>query len=86
MAAKLQAVYAALDQGSNEAALKLLKGALKKATRGVRTELLALRGVALACEFANGSAVPVASYPWCDTGRGVEERLAASQDSRSWQM
>ena len=47
MAAKLQAVYAALDQGSNEAALKLLKGALKKATRGVRTELLALRGVAL---------------------------------------
>ena len=36
-----------------------------------------LRGVALACEFANGSAVPVASYPWGDTGRGVEERLGA---------
>ena len=36
-----------------------------------------LRGVPLACEFANGSAVPVASHPWCDTGRGVEERLGA---------
>ena len=47
MAAKLQAVYAALDQGSNETALKLLKGALKKAARGTRAELLALRGVAL---------------------------------------